>query len=79
MVDVVLQGVLVLYCINKDEGDESLPLLGFRRNVVNVILLNNAVGVIFLIYSKEGISSSNVGIRNIPSHVYYDDTKHYQV
>ena len=45
MVDVVLQGVQVLYCINKDEGDESLPLLAFRRYVVNVI---------FLKYSKEG-------------------------
>ena len=71
MVDVVLQGVRVLYLINKDEGDESLPLLVFRRDVVNVI---------FLKYSKEGrLSSSHVGIRNVPSDVCYDDTKHYQV
>ena len=27
MVDAVLQNVWVLYYINKDEGDESLPLL----------------------------------------------------
>ena len=29
LVDVVLQGVWVLYHINKDEDDESLPLLAF--------------------------------------------------
>ena len=42
MVDVVLQGVRVLYCINEDEGDEALPLLGFRRDVVNAIFLKNS-------------------------------------
>ena len=42
-------------------GDESLPLLAFRRDVVNVI---------FLEYSKEGkLSPSQIGIRNIPSDV----------
>ena len=71
MVDVVLQGARVLYCINKDEGDESLPFLVFWRHIVNAI---------FLKYSKEGrLSSSHVGIRNIPSDVCYDVTKHYQV
>ena len=45
MVDVVLQGVWVLYRINKDESDESLPLLAFKRDVVNEIYLK---------YSKEG-------------------------
>ena len=71
MVDVVLQGVWVLYHINKDEVDESLPLLAFRRNVVNAT---------FLKYSKDDrLSSSNIGIRNIPLDVCYDDTKHYQV
>ena len=70
MVDVVLQGVLVLYCIDKDEGDESLRLLAFRKDVVNAI---------FLKYSKEGtLSSSHAGIRNIPSDGSNDDTKHYQ-
>ena len=39
MVDVVLQGVLVLCCINKDEGDESLPRLALRTDVVNAIFL----------------------------------------
>ena len=53
MIDVVFQGVRVLHR-NKDEDDESLPLLGFRRNVVSVI---------FLKYLKEGILLlSNTGI-----------------
>ena len=57
--------------ISKDEGDVSLPLLAFRRDVVNAI---------FLKYSKEGrLSTSQVGIQNIPSDVFYDDKKHYQV
>ena len=59
-----------MHRINKDEGDVSLPLLDFQRDVVSVI---------FLKYSKEGkISSSHVGIRNIPSDVSYDDPKHWQ-
>ena len=71
MVDVVIQGAWLLHHINKDEGDEYLPLLAFRRHAVNVI---------FLKYSKESrLPSSHLGIRNIPSDVCYDDTKHYQV
>ena len=71
MVDVVLQGAWVLHRINNDEGDESLPLLAFRIHVLNAF---------FLKYSREGrLSSSPLGIRNIPSDVCYDDTKHYQV
>ena len=71
MIDVVLQGVRVLHRVNKDEDNESLPLLGFRTDVVSVI---------FLKYSKEGILSlSHGGIRNIPSDVFYYNTKHYQV
>ena len=71
MVDVVIQGAWVLYRINKDKGDESLPLLAFRKHVVNVI---------FLKYSKKGrLSSSHLGIRNIPSDVCYDDRKHFKV
>ena len=67
----VLQGVWLLHRINIDEGDESLLLLAFRRDVVNAI---------FLKYSNEGrLSSTHLGIRNIPSHVCYDETKHYQV
>ena len=67
MVDVVLQGAWILYRINRDEGDDFLPLLGFRRLAT------------FLKYSKKGrLSSTHVGIRNIPSEdVFYDDTKHY--
>ena len=69
MVAVVLQGVWVLYRINRDEGDESLPFLVFRRHIVNAI---------FLKYSMEGrLFSSHVGIGNIPSDVCYDDAKHY--
>ena len=53
--------------INKDEGDE----IAFWRDSVNVI---------FPKYSMEGRSSlSRVGIRSVPSDVYYDDKKHYQV
>ena len=65
MVDIVQQGAWVLHCI---KGDESLPFLTFRRDVVNAI---------FLEYSKEGkLSPSHIGIRNIPSDVCYDDTKY---
>ena len=68
MVDVILQGAWVLYDINKDERDESLPLRAFRRRAVNAIFLKT---------SKEGkLSSSHLGIRDIPSDVCYDDTKH---
>ena len=71
MVDVILQGVCVLYRINKDEDNESRPLRAFRRDVVNAI---------FLKYSKEGrLSLSQVEIRNILSDVCYDDKKHYLV
>ena len=69
MVDVVLQSVWVLHRINKDEDDESLPSLTFQKDVVNAT---------FLKYSKEvRLSSSHVGIRNIPSDVCYDDTMLY--
>ena len=71
MVDVVLQGAWVLYRINKDEGDKSLPVLTFQRHFVYSI---------FLKYSKKDrLSSSHVGIPNIASDICYDDTKHYQV
>ena len=71
MVHVVIQIAWVLYRINKDKADESLPLLEFRRNVVNAI---------FLKYSREGrLSSSHLRIRNIPLDVCYDDRKHCQV
>ena len=39
MVDVVLKGVRVLYRINKDEGDASMPLLPVRKDVANAIFL----------------------------------------
>ena len=68
MVDVVLQGVQVLYRINKDKNDESLTLLSFQRDVFSVIFLKN---------SKEGrLPSSHSGIQNVPSDVCYNDTKH---
>ena len=67
VVDVAIQGAWVLHRINKDKGNESLPLT-FQRHFVNVI---------FLKYSKEDkFSSSYLRIRNIPSDVCYDDTKH---
>ena len=62
---------LVLYRINKDESNESLPLLAFRRDVINAIFLKS---------SEEGRSSArHVGIRNLPSDVCYDNTKYCQV
>ena len=58
---------IVLYYQNK--GDKSLPLLAFRRDIINAF---------FPEYSKEGnLSPSHIGIRNIPSDVCYDDTKHF--
>ena len=69
-VDIVIQGVWILYYINKDKGDQSLPLLAFRKHV----------NVIFVKYSEEGkYSQSHLGIQNISSDVCYDNTKHYQV
>ena len=54
MVDAVLQSARVLHRISKDEGDDSLPLLAFRRLVFNAI---------FLKLSKEGtLSSRHLGI-----------------
>ena len=50
MVDVVIQGMWVLNRFDKDEDNESLPLLTFQRDVVDAI---------FLKYSKEGRLSSN--------------------
>ena len=69
MVDVVLQGVWVLYRINENEGDDSLPLPAFQRDVVNAILLKFS--------SENRSSSSHVGIPNIPSDIFNDDAKHY--
>ena len=69
--NVIIQGVWVLHRINKDEGDQSLPLLAFRRHFVNAIFLKNP---------KEcRLFLSHLGIRNVPSDVCYDDTKHHQV
>ena len=66
-VDVVYQGVWVLYRIN-NEDDESLLLLFFWRDIVNAIFLKR---------SNEGrLSSSHVGVQNIPSDVCYNNTKH---
>ena len=71
MVDVALQGTWVFCRINRDKDDESLPLLAFWRHVIYEICLK---------YLKEGrLSPSHLEIRNIPSDVCYDDTKHYQV
>ena len=72
MVDVIIRNVrLLLYRINKDEGDGSQPPLAFRRDIAIAF---------FLKYSKEGrLSSSHAGIRNIPSDICYYYTKHYHV
>ena len=57
-----------MYRINKDKGNECLPLLAFQRHVVNAI---------FPKYSMEArLFSSHFGIRINPADVYYGDTKH---
>ena len=40
VMDIVLQGVWLLYHSNKYEGDESLPFPAFRRDVVSAIFWN---------------------------------------
>ena len=70
MVHVVFQDRWILYRFNKDEGDESLPLLAFQRDVVNAF---------FLKYKESRLSLSHVGIQNISSYVCYDDENYYQV
>ena len=70
LLDVVIQNVWMLYCINKDKGDESVPRLAFERDVVNAISLKNL----------KGAFSSHVEIRNVLSNVCDDDsTNHFQV
>ena len=39
MVDVVIQDASVLYRVNEDKGDDSLPLVAIWRHFVNVIFL----------------------------------------
>ena len=57
--------------INRDDGNESLPLLAFWIYFVYAI---------FLKYSKKAwLSLNQAGIRNISSDVCYNDTKHYEV
>ena len=41
MVDVVLQGPRVLYRINKDEGDESLPFLSLFEDILSMQIFWN--------------------------------------
>ena len=54
----------MLYRVNENADDESLPLLAFQRN---------AVSSIFLKYSEEGRSSSrHVGIQVVHSDVFYE-------
>ena len=59
LVDVVLRSVWVLHRNSKDGGNECLPLLVFRTDVVHEILLK---------YSKQRrLSLTHVKIQNIPS------------
>ena len=56
-----------VHSVNKDEVEESLFLLAFRRDIINAI---------FLKYSKEGrSSSSDVPFRNITSDACYANSK----
>ena len=53
------------------QGARVLYRINKDEDIVNAILLK---------YSKEDrLSSTHVGIRNIPSDVCFDVTKHYQV
>ena len=72
MVDVVLQGVWVLYHIN-NEGKECLPLLAFRIDVVNATFLNTQ--------RKADYPRAMQELQNIEiaSDICYNNTKHYQV
>ena len=71
VIDVVFQGAWVLYRINEDEDDESLPVLAFQRHVVKYNFSEIFIG--------KQIILELVGIRNIPWDVCYDHPKHYQV
>ena len=60
---------IVSYPILSYPKMKSLPLLAFRRHVVKIISLK---------YSKEDrLCSSHVGIRIIPSDVWYDNDLHF--
>ena len=65
MFDVILQNVWVFYCI-KDQDDESLSLLAFRRRFqCNFCEIQRKA------------DHPHVGIPNVLSDVHYDVTKHY--
>ena len=71
ILDVVLQSVWVLYRINKDEADESVVLVAFRRHVANAFFLKHS--------EEDRLSSNHVESGNMPSDIWYDDTRHYHV
>ena len=73
IVDVVIQGAWVLYRIKKDKGFFFFQ----KRKKIKIkdkVFWRKTVNVIYLKYSD-----IQIWIRNIPSDVCYDDTKHYQV
>ena len=60
-----------MYCINKKEGNESLSLIGFGRNVGSPV---------FVKYSKEDrLSASQVENWDIPLDAFYHGRKHQKV
>ena len=71
MVAVVIQGARVLYRINKDEGDESLPFYSFLKTYCPCNFSET--------FKERQIILEPCSIRNIPSYVFYDVTEHYQV
>ena len=61
ILDVVLQSVWVLYRINKDEADESVVLVAFRRHVANAFFLKHS--------EEDRLSSNHVESGNMPSDI----------
>ena len=70
MVYAALQNARMLYCINKNEGDESLSF-SFLKKYCQCHFPE--------IFKVRQVISSHAGIWNAPSDVCDDDTKHYMV
>ena len=60
----------IVVCINKDEGNESLSLLGFEKNAINAIFIN--------CFKENLVSSSYVEIQSISLDIFYDDINIYR-
>ena len=81
--DVVLKGVLLLYHINKNIGNQSMLFLPFRRNVVNAIFLKyqadhpRAMQEFKISHQMSAIMTKKILYLRLKHPC--DDTKYYQV